>query len=253
MRRRYRGVLLLMATCMVGVSALALHAFGPTGKSEIYAKAFKEEQERVANLKAKYSKDYQLNDQFELIGVDSRLSEGGEEASETYLGTLGWVGTLRLKFTHARWFSSPEDAGLAEYVEYETIGEARYLLIDMEVANIDAVSDWEELAEDNMIFMNIDLASQSFRDAADDEGNYARDLVDSMLIYNSGEAEQDIINNRSVIAIPQGQTQTVTLGWAIESRAEDGTYPVDEPLVLYFGDAGSDGHCTVHLGVPEVG
>lgn len=252
MRRRYRGVVLLAVTCVVGVSAQVLHAFGPTGASQVYAEALQAEQERVAAFEAEHNKDYQVGDVVDLKGIDTTLP-GNEEYVGTYLWSLGWFGTLRLKVSNLRWFSSPEDAGLAEYIEYETIGEARYLLIDMEVANIDAVSDWEELAEDNMIFMNIDLASQSFRDAADDEGNYARDLVDSMLIYNSGEAEQDIINNRSVIAIPQGQTQTVTLGWSIESRAEDGSYPVDEPLVLYFGDAGSDGHCTVHLGVPEVG
>lgn len=252
MRRRYRGVVLLAVTCAVGASAQMLHAFGPTGVSQVYAEAFQAEQERVAAFEAEHNKDYQVGDVFDLEGIDTTLP-GNEEYFGTYLRSLGWFGTLMLKVSNLRWFSSPEDAGLGDWAGYLPTNEARYLLMDLEITNVDAFSDNDELRDEGMIALCADVSSLSFRVDADEEGNYALDLVYGTLIYNSGEAEQDVYNNHSVIAIPQGQTQTVTLGWAIESRAEDGSYPVDEPLVLYFGDAGSDGHCTVHLGVPEVG
>ncbi len=252
MRRRYRGAVLLAATCVVGASAQVLHMFGPTGASHVYAEAFQAEQERVAAFKAEHNKDYQVGDVFDLKGIDWRLPDN-EEYSGTYLETLGWFGTLALKVSNLRWFSSLEDAGLGDWTGNLPTNEARYLFMDLEITNVDALSDNDELRDGGMIALCADVSSLSFRVDADEEGNYARDLVYGTLIYNSGEPEQDIINNHSVIAIPQGQTQTVTLGWAIESRAEDGSYPVDEPLVLYFGDAGSDGHCTVYLGVPEVG
>lgn len=43
MRRRYRGAVLLAATCVVGASAQVLHMFGPTGASHVYAEAFQAE------------------------------------------------------------------------------------------------------------------------------------------------------------------------------------------------------------------
>lgn len=253
MQRWVRSAVVAIATCVIGSSSWAIHLFGPTGESEAYYEGKQRYLERVEQIKEEVSKDYRLGETFELTGSPI---DGFSKA--TYLESLGWLGTMRLAVSRPRWFATAEAAGFADWADFEHEGVSYlYLLVDVDIENVDAASDSEELAGQGLMVPYLELSSQAFRDAADDAlgdaYSSAQDGYRCELLYNSGEAEQSIVSNNAVMRIPSGETQTVTLGWRVAYFGDDQARFYQEPFVMYFGMANLIGHCTVHLGTPDLG
>lgn len=246
-----RAACLVAATAAVGMGAWTLAMHGSTGTSLVYQEAREQELAKRKDLASEVSHTYVLGDEFALNGVHV----DDESFGDTYLSTLGWVGEMRLRVSQFEVYSTARDTGISELADYQPhlphLYDSCYVVVTIEVHNISAVPDDSRFDGTDILDPQFNIYGSRYYEKLSSSENLGEpDAVYSDLIFNSLEAEQDVINSRAPIELPVGESRTIRACFEVEVYENiDGERAA--PCSLYFGSAREVGYCRVDLG--EVG
>lgn len=252
MSRLPRTVSLVISSVVVGVSAWAILLYGPTGVPAEYQEAHEREMRTQEELAATINRDIPLGESFTLTGVDSDYPDY-ESLKETYLSSLGWVGTVESRVSQFEVFQTAQDTGIPELAEYPSRSDSCYAVATLEMTNVDAVASSSNLAGTEMLWPNISIYGSRYSEALHaSENKSALDAVYSEVLFNDAEADQDRVSNPLVINLPPGESLTARLCFEV-TVYENADGERVAPCALYFGDIYNVGYCRVDLGEVRVG
>ena len=252
MSRLSRTVSLVVSSVVVGASAWAIALYGPTGVPAEYQEAYERELYIQEELTATVSRDIPLGESFTLTGIDSSHPDY-ESLGATYLSSLGWVGSVELRVLQFETYPTAQEIGISELTDYPSKSDSCYVMVALEMTNVDAGASSSNLAGTDMLWPNISICGSRYSEELHASDNMsALDSVYSDVLFNDAEADQDRVSNPLVINLPPGESLTARLCFEV-TVYENADGERVAPCALYFGDIYNVGYCRVDLGEVRVG